>query len=404
VRALVVNKFGFVRGGLERVMFDEIEMLREAGHEVELFSTAHGDNLPARFEDRFPPYREFGPGGGFSARAVAQMFWNDQAAQAVRGVLEEYQPDVVHCHGIHRHLSPSVAAQARRAGIPVILTAHDFFLICPANTLLRGGTEPCAPRRCGTRQYFSAAGNRCVQGSVARSALAAVELTFQRAMRTYERSVDVFVAPSDFAAGAMILGGLPKERITVIRNSVRVSAAGVTRPAGPGEGFLYVGRLSREKGVEHAIEAARRCGAALTVAGDGPLGETLRAKGGAEFLGHIDSGTLAGLVARARAVVVPSICYENAPMAVLEGMAAATPVIASRIGGIPEQIEDGVSGILVEPGDVHGLSQAMKRLHDDEALASEMGERARRIAQERFSPERHLEALLGTYETAGSGS
>ena len=403
MRILVVNKFGFVRGGLERGMFGDIEALRALGHEVELFATAHPENVPARFAASFPPYHEIGVGSAGGPAAVRDMFSNRDAATAIATVIEEFRPDVVHCHGIHRHLSPSVLDAAHAKGVPTVLSAHDFFLVCPANVLLRGGSEPCYPRRCGTRLYGGVLAHRCVQHSAARSALAGLELSFQRIRRSYERGIDRIVAPSAFLARVLAEGGFDPARISVVPNGVEPSAI-ATLPPADRSGFLYAGRLSPEKGVDHAIEAAIRAGVALGVAGGGPLAGALAARQEAHLLGHLDAPELSRRMSRARALILPSVGYENAPMTILEAMAVGTPVIASAIGGIPEQIEDGVHGLLVPPGDVDALAAAMRRLAADDDLVARLGAAARERAEREFSIGNHLEQLLAVYRDVGARS
>ncbi|MBU4555989.1 MAG: glycosyltransferase [Actinobacteria bacterium] len=402
MKILVVNKFGFVRGGLERVMFDEIDALRGLGHDAELFATAHPENLPHRFAAQFPPYHEIGVAGAAGPAAVRDMFHNAAAAAAISRVIEEFQPDVAHFHGVHRHLSPSVLFAARATGVPTVLTAHDYFAVCPGNTLLRGGTVPCIPRRCGVRLYGAAMVYRCVQDSVSRSALAGLELSYQRVRRAYERGVDRFVAPSAFLAGVLTDGGFDPARVTVVPNAVPVPQGDVPGAA-QRAGFLFAGRLSPEKGVDVAIGAAARAGATLSIAGDGPDAVRLSQMGGeTRFLGRLASEELSALMRSVRALIVPSVCVENAPMVVLEAMAAGTPVIASAIGGIPEQFEDGVHGLLVAPGDVEALAVAMRNLESDDALVERLGHAARERVKRTFSLERHIESLLNVYRQVGA--
>lgn len=404
MRVLVVNKFGFVRGGLERVMFDEIEALRALGHEAELFATAHPDNLQHRFASEFPPYHEIGTGAAGSASVIRDMFSNPDAAVAISRVIEAFRPDVAHFHGIHRHLSPSVLEAARAAGVPTVLTAHDYFAICPGNTLLRGGSVPCLPRKCGMRTFASAAVYRCVQHSLSRSVLAGAELSYQRLRRSYERGVDRLIAPSAFIGEMLVAGGFERGQVTVVPNAIRPAGAPSTSIS-QRSGFLYVGRLSPEKGIDVAVRAALEAGVDLSIAGDGPEAGRFKVDSVMpRLLGQLGRDDLMREIAHARAVVLPSLVPENAPMAVLEAMALGTPVIASAIGGIPEQIEDGVQGLLVPPGDVAALAEAMSRLASDAGLAERMGNAARERVEREFSLERHMEALLGVYRDVGAAS
>jgi len=402
VRVLMANKFWFRRGGLERVMFDEIEWLESAGHEVAHFSTAHPANMDSPWAAFFVPYLELGPGETLSSvdrlRAATRMFANRQAAQRFDRLLDQFRPDVVHVHGIHRQISPSILAAARRHGVPVVQTLHDYHHICPADVLLYRGCEVCEPRRCGRLWYGPAVVGRCVRGSLVASALSAAETSFQRLRGVYEHSIARFISPSKFLADRMREGGWSVQ-MDVVPNAVPSDPVA----AGAREGFCLIGRLSPEKGVGVALEAARKAGAPVTVAGEGPLESHLRgAYPEVEFVGRLDSTEVADLLRRSVAVIVPSLCFENAPMSVLEAMGAGTPVIASAIGGIPEQVTDGVDGFLVPPGEVASLAEAMSRVMGDSALGARLGAAARNTVAGRFNPERHLEGILESYRAAGA--
>lgn len=400
MRILVANKFWYRRGGLERVMFDEIEWLEEAGHEVAHFSTAHPLNVDSAWSGYFAPYLELGPGSGLSAadkaRAVARMFENRPAARQFSRLVDDFKPDVIHVHGIHRQLSPSILGVARRRAVPVVQTLHDCHHLCPADTLLRGGSEKCDPPRCGTYWYGPAISHRCVRGSASVSALLAAETAVARMRHSYERGVTRFVAPSRCLRDMMSRGGwnVPTD---VIPNAVPLAECRV----GAGEGFAVIGRLTWEKGVDIALQAARQSEVRLTVAGVGPAEDTLKTRfPEAEFTGMLGKDAVAELVRRSRAVVVPSLWFENAPMSVLEAMAAGVPVIGSMSGGIPEQITSGHDGLLVPVGDADALADAMQLLANDPDLAVRLGNEARRTLQLRFAHDVHLVSLLETYERA----
>lgn len=398
MRILVANKFWYRRGGLERVMFDEIDWLEAQGHQVAHFSTSHPDNIDSPWSDGFVEYLELGGGaGGVGAlRAAFRMFDNRPAAQRFAVALERFRPDVIHIHGIHRQLSPSILKVARDRGVPVVQTVHDYHHVCPADTLLRGGCVTCEPRACGRYDYLPAVINRCHRGGLATSVLSAAETCYQRVRRAYEQGVARFISPSRFLADVMSEGGwsIPTD---VIPNAVPLPVLPPSSDSDTGA-FVFAGRLSPEKGVEVLLEAGRRAGQEVVVAGEGPCAEDLRSVGHGRFLGRLDGTAVESLMRGARAVVVPSVWFENAPMSVLEAMAAGKAVIASRIGGIPEQIEHERDGILVDAGDAEQLASAMRRLADDPGLAARLGASARDRVSREFTPERHVRALLSAYE------
>ena len=381
------------------MMFDEITWLEALGHEVAHFSTAHPQNVASPWSDYFAPYLELGEGSSLSRqdqlRAAARLFHNLPAQEAFGRLLDDFRPDLVHVHGIHRQLSPSILLAASKRGVPVLESLHDFHHICPGDTLLYRGLHQCGPRQCGNLWYGGCVRNRCVRGSLAASVLSASEVSFQRFRRAYERTITRFISPSLFMASQMALAGwsLPCD---VVPNAVLLSAP----REGSGHGFAMIGRLAVGKGVHVALEAASLAGARIRVAGTGPLeGELRSSYPDAEFLGFLDGAQIETLVRESRAVIVPSEWYENAPMSVLEPMSMGVPVIASRIGGIPEQLTHRRDGLLIDPGDVAALADAMRLIDRDEELATSLGLAARATVAERFSPELHTELLLKSYES-----
>lgn len=400
MRIVVANKFWYRRGGLEGVMFDEIEWLESAGHEIAHFSTNHPSNELTPWATYFVPYLELGANGNLSmtqkAHAALRMFSNVDAARLFDLLLRDFRPHVVHVHGIHRQISPSILTVARRHGIPVVQSLHDYHHVCPAADLLRRGVAPCEPRRCGRLWYGPCVGGRCVRDGLTVSALAAAETTWQRATLAYERGIARFICPSHFMALQMRQGGWTQP-CDLVPNAVQLGRENQE----PGDAFCIVGRLSREKGVGLALEAARRACVRVVVAGEGPASAELR-RGypEVEFVGNLDRLAVRSLMERSKALVVPSIWFENASISVLEAMAAGRPVVASRIGGIAEQVTHDVDGLLVRPGDVDALAHAMRQLADDAELAGHLGAAALRTVATRFTPAQHVHRLLGAYGAA----
>lgn len=399
MNVLVASKFWYPRGGLERVMFDEIAALEAAGHRVAHFATTHPANVPSPWSAYFTPYIELGKdaenGVVDRLRAAVRMFHNRGAARSIATLIDDFVPDVLHVHGIHRQISPSILQVARRARVPVVHTLHDYHHVCPGDVLLRGGVVPCDVE-CWRFAHLPAVRYRCVRGSLAASALSAAETAFQRGRGVYERCVDRFIAPSRFLRDRVTDAGWGVP-VSVLPNAVqprRIERCVTGDPV-----FLFVGRLSPEKGVDIALAAAAEANCELIVAGDGPLrGELSERWPSATFLGHIRPEEISQLLGRVSAVVVPSVCHENAPMSVLEAMSAGTPVIASRIGGIPELADDGCQGLLVEPGSVEELAAAMSRIADDRVLADALGRAGLQRVTAEFGPDTHLEGLVGIYE------
>lgn len=400
MRVLVASKFWYARGGLERVMFDEVAMLERSGHVVAHYSTRHPENEPSEWSGFFAPYIELGDDEGVSISerfvAALRLFNNRAAASSFERLLVSFKPDIVHIHGIHRQISPSILTVASAHDVPVVQTLHDYHHVCPADVMLREGVAPCDPRACGKYNYTPAVRYRCVRGSLGASVLSAGETAFQRIRGVYERTVCRFISPSQFLSEVMAEAGW-RVPISVLPNAPRpVDAFDAQRTRA---GFVYAGRLSAEKGLPTLLEAARAAGSNLTIVGTGPLAVSLeREYPEAQFLGHLDSSGVRAALGSARAAVVPSVWFENAPMSVLEAMAAGVAVVASRIGGIPELISHDVEGLLCDPGDVSSLALALRQLDNEDATCQRLGAAGRARVEMDFSEEAHMQGLVQIYE------
>ncbi len=406
MRILVVNKFYWEKGGSERVLFDLAHGYAAAGHEVIPFAMASPRNLPTPWADRFAPEVRWEGGGGLATlRAAAGVIHSGEAKRRLAALLRDARPDVAHLHNFHHQLSPSIVDALREAGVPAVHTLHDYKVVCP-NYLLFTRGDVC--RRCAGGRYLQAVVHRCVRGSAAASAVAAVESAWHRARRTLERGIRVFVAPSRFLADEVRAMGF-RGRLEVVPNGLDVDA--IPAATRPGEGFLYAGRLAHEKGVATLVEAALADPAlGVTIAGDGPDADALRraaarAPDRVRFCGALPRAELLARLRSARAVVMPSLWHENAPLAALEAAASAVPVIASRRGGLPEIVRDGENGILVPPGDPEALAKAMRSLQDSPDLAARLGRRGRAIAAGEYRVSDQVARMLELLaEVASSGS
>lgn len=419
MRVLHVNKFVYRRGGAEGYMLDVAEIQRAAGMEVEFWGMHHPENLAdLPLAATFAPHVELEPppGGLATLGASGRMVWSPASSKGLARALDRFRPDVVHFHNIYHQLSPSVLRPVRAAGIASVMTLHDYKLACPNYQLLSHG-RVC--ERCVGGSTLNAVRERCKSDSLGASALLAVESGLHRLTNAYA-PVDRFISPSHFLRRVMIRAGISPDRIVTLANVVSgVDAApraeDTSRRAGEAR-FVFAGRLSREKGVDVLIRALGEApdGIRLDIAGDGPLRAELEslaaevAPGRATFHGRLAKGEVEALVAKATAMVVPSRWHENQPMTILESFAAATPVVATTMGGMPELVRDGVEGRLVAPDDVAELARVLTELADDPAAARLMGERAREGFSAEFTPEAHLVGLGAVYDealrSAGRGS
>lgn len=401
-RVLMVNKFLYPRGGAEVYMLDLARMLAERGVETSFYAMRDPRNRDVDTSAYFPSPVDFEAPAGLRGRARAggRMLYSMSARRGMSRLLADRTVDVAHLHNIYHQLSPSVLAPLRTAGVPVVMTVHDYKLVCPVYTLQSNG-RLC--ERCVGGHYHHVVARRCNRGSLSGSTMVGFESWLHRALRSYLDGVDVFVAPSRYLARKLVAGGYSATRIVVIPNVVE--CAGVLTD--PGDSVLYAGRLSHEKGVDVLIDSLAGSRLELRIAGDGPqrgaLERLARDRGvPAVFLGHLAPDRLAAELEAARVVAVPSTWPENCPLIVLEAMAAGRPVVATGVGGLPELVADGETGLLVRPGDPTSLAGALTRLTADRNLARDLGAAGRRRALLRHSQDAHLAAVLAAYDQAAA--
>ncbi len=407
MRVLQVNAFHYLRGGVERTCFDEARWLAAAGHEVLHFAVRHPRNEFSPTATHFAPEVDYSEGAppGRLLRQLPHAVWSAPAARAIAGLVRERRPDIAHVHAPSRYLTPSVLRALERAGVPIVMTLHDFKPWCTNRTLFAHGA-PC--ERCRGGAHWHAFATGCVQGSRLRSAVGAVEAYAHDLLGAY-RGVRRWIAPSRFVAAKAVEHGAPPDRVRVLPHGVeRGAPAGAPAPVPPGPFVLFAGRLSPEKGVRLLPALADALAPVpVVVAGEGPLRGWLEreaaSRPGLRPIGHLDDAALAAHHAGAGAIVVPSLFYETFCYAAAEALLDRRPVVASRIGAIPELVEDGVTGLLAPPGDVAVLAAGLRRALDDPAAARWAAAGRERVAT-LGDPGRHVAGLVALYrEAAGAG-
>lgn len=394
MKVLIVNKFYYPRGGDCVCAISLERLLRENGHETAVFAMDYPENLATDFNRYFAPEVSFDGGIGNKLRAVARVFGGAGAKRAFKNILADFRPDVVHFNNIHSYLSPAIVKMAKDSGARTVWTLHDYKLVCPAYSCLSGGSvcEECIESGKG-----GVLKKKCMKGSLAASAIGYAEALYWTVGKL-ERMTDCFVCPSRFMASKMEQGGFDGRKLKVVCNFVdpeKVRSLSVVERREPY--YCYVGRLSAEKGVETLLKAAVQFPYPLKIAGGGPLAADLKERFGRcdniHFLGHLSAGEVKKLLSEARFSVMPSECYENNPLSVIESLCVGTPVVGARIGGIPELIEPG-NGQLFRSGSVDSLANNIAAAWGspyDYAAISES-------AMVRFSDSRYWQEMLSVYE------
>jgi glycosyltransferase involved in cell wall biosynthesis len=401
LKILFANKFFFLNGGSEVVMFDEMELMRKYELDVIEFSMRDARNFQSKYESYFVSHKDYrSHAHNGQIKSALSLIHSREAVKQITNLIHDERPDIMHCHNIYHQLTPSIINAASRLKTPVVLTLHDYKPVCPVYTQLwKGGL--CT--KCSDGRFEALLMQRCADGSIGRSALLWAEARYHAAARSYQR-VGMFIAPSRFMQNAVVRR-FGEDKVIHIPNGIDTSRIEVSRQD---EGFvLYLGRLSPEKGIETLLRAHASDNAAwrLVIAGSGPLLEDLKTRFPlAEFTGYLTGNALEARLREASVVVVPSEWHENSPLSILEAMAHAKPIVASRIGGIPELVREGETGLLFEPNNFQQLSNCIRTLLRDSDLRKKFGRQGRRIAETEYSLQRHGAALLSLYRSLTASS
>lgn len=387
-RILVVHERYQQAGGEDGVFDAHLAMLRAHGHEV---ATLVVDN--DEIDERISAL-------GRVTLAVDTV-WSRRGVARVREAVRAFRPEVLHAHNTFPLLSPAIHGAARAEGVATVQTLHNYRLICPSAVLFRDG-RPC--HDCVGRSIaWPGVLHACYRDSRPATLAVAAMQTVHRARGTWHRDVDAFIVLARSARDLLAQGGIPTARVSVVPNTVVDTTL---HDVGPGEGFLFVGRLTEDKGVATLLAAWERLprGIGLAIAGSGPLDSLVRAAASRNpdirVLGRLERGEVDIELARCRALVVPSLLYENCPLTVLEAFAAGRPVIGSGHGGIADLVEDGLTGRLVRPGDVAALASAVLEAQADPTAMARAGEAARSAYEERYTPEVGYVRLMEVYRAA----
>lgn len=404
MKILIINKFLYPRGGDAISALATGKLLESKGHQVIFW----GMNHPLTPE--YPMKRLFVDSIDYDAdvgllmklRMAGNILYSFEAKKKIRRLIEEEKPDIVHLHNFAHHISPSILDIFKRHEIPVVMTVHDYKLVCPAYTMSLKG-KPC--EKCMNGEYYHCISNRCVKGSYAKSMLSAAEMHLHHRILHIYDIIDRYIAPSQFIKDKIMAMGF-KGDITYLPNFININDFSPSY-AWEGNSIVYFGRLSPEKGLITLIEAMSDVeNISLNIIGDGPIKDKLEMQTGTKsnknirFLGYRAGQELKEEIKRSMFVILPSACYENCPRSILEAFAMGKPVIGADIGGIPELIKDGQNGYLFKSGDVNDLKDKITMLACRPDKIIEMGKEARTYAEKLYDAPRHYEKLMEVYKSA----
>lgn len=404
MRVLLINNRHFHGGGADMVYFSTGELLEDAGHEVVFFSRQSEQAEHYQLDNYFAP--DFEKGNILHRTAI--YFKNYEAAEALDRLLTKEHFDIAHAHLMWGGLSAAIIPVLHKHGIPLVHTAHDYRMVCPAYLLKDGKGEFC--ERCKGGRFINCFKHRCAKGSMMQSGIMTAEMYYRNRKWHPAKDLDGFIFVSNFSrrkhiefderfaqANTMVLYNCPGE---IVKESLDLSLDTFHSYC------LFYGRLSEEKGIPTLIKAFEQFPQLkLKIVGTGPLEDELKKycteKGmtNIEFLGYKSGKELFDLVAGAKYVCVPSECYENNPMTIVEAYSLRTPVIGAAIGGISEIVGDGNTGYVFESGSVDSLIKALEKASGlDRKAYMQMKQEAFGFAAANFSREKHLERLVHFYQ------
>ena len=384
MKILQIHNYYKTPGGECSVVRAEKKLLELHGHEVRLFS---------RDSREIDGYSTTG-----KISALLRIPYNLNIKQELSALLSELRPDVAHVHNVFPLLSPSIYDALSAGNIPTVQTVHNFRFLCPNGLMFIHG-KIC--EQCQTKNLFSSVKNRCIHDSIPVSALYAMALWNAQRTGNLPGNIDRFIALNHFVSDKLKRAGIAPNKISVLGNYIEHYS---NSPIAKKRYIVYLGRLSSEKGILTLLSAMDRVrNVTLKVAGTGPLESALKnfaerhALENVEFLGFVDGSDKLKLISEALCTVVPSEWYENFPISVLESLAVGTPVIASRMGGLPEMIEHGVTGLIFTPSDVEELAGSISNLVGVRSESDKMDWEAINAAHSRFGPDAHVKGLTDIY-------
>ena len=378
----VHNKYKF-RGGEDESREAEDRLLVSKGHEIRQII----------FDNRTIQ-------GAGALKAGLSASWSPRSYRKVHRAIDTWKPDVLDVHNFFPLASPAVHHAAWKLGVPVVQTLHNFRLLCPGALLFRKG----APCEDCIHSWFPWRGivHRCYRGSALETSAVSLMIAVHQTLRTWERTVAQFIATSEFAKRKFVEAGFPESRIMVKPNFV-------LDPGGPGTGggeFVFVGRLTPEKGVRTllAAMALTNPSVSLAVVGDGPLEAEVRSAAARDprirYLGRILQAEVLDLLGRATALIFPSEWYETFGRVAAEAFARGTPVIAARIGAVAEIVDDGRTGFHFQPGDARDLARVIDVAHGSPEKLASMRREAHREFELKYTAKRNYELLMSAYGRA----
>lgn len=404
MKTLLINKFLYNKGGDAVCTLATGKLLQSRGGQVLFFGMKHPDNPVYPHQEHFVDNMDLNAGGGVVKQwdIAGKLLYSFEAKSKIEKlIMKAGKPDIVHLHNFAHQISPSILHVFKKHKIPVVMTMHDYKLICASYAMLSKGRS-CD--LCKAGKYFNCFLQECVKKSKAKSLLNTVEMYLHHKLLHIYDIVDVFISPSLFLKEKVAEMGF-KGKVFHIPNFVNIPDFTPVYDWTE-RSICYIGRFSHEKGVLTLVEAVKGLDVTLKIIGDGPLwGEVkdkIRNEGisNVKLLGYMNAGELKSEISKSMFTVIPSEWYENNPRSVIESFALGKPVVGARIGGIPELVQDGVTGYTFKSGDPRALAEKIRIMLSDEEKIKELGKNSRAFVERELTADVHYDKLMAVYEYA----
>ena len=397
MKILLVNKFLYPKGGAETYVFKLGEMLTEKGHEVQYFGLENKENIVGNNAQSYVSDMDFAKGIVKNLKAPFKIIYSREARKKIRKVLKDFNPDIVHLNNIQFHLTPSIILEANKyrkkykSDLKIIYTAHDYQLICPSHGLFDTDIRVC--EKCLGGNYTHCLRTKCVKGSLMKSFLGMMDAYVWKKSKAYSY-IDTIICPSRFLKSKLDIQKRFADKTVALHNFIEDKKIDTVVKD---DYVLEFGHLSRDKGTNTLLEVAKRMPEArFLFAGYGVAVEDMKDVENAEYVGFKTGEELVSLISRAKCSVYPSEWYENCPFSVIESQMFRTPVICSRMGGIPELVKDKETGLLFEAGNADDLEAKLRYFLYTEGIAQQYTENCKDVSFE--TPETYYNKLIKIYK------
>ena len=403
MRILMINKFLYPNGGSETYVLGLGEFLEKQGHEVQYFGMEHTGRCVGNRVGAYTSDMDFhGAGKREQLMYALKTIYSAEARKKIRQVLDDFKPNICHLNNFNYQLTPSIILEIRkweketRNPCGIVFTAHDYNLLCP-NHLMHDPNTGANCEKCLGGHFLNCIKGRCIHGSRAKSVIGTAEAFVWNAVGVY-RNIDRIICCSQFLKHKMDTNPALASKTVALHNFVEDL---YPRQEKKQDYVLYFGRFSKEKGTETLLEACRELPhIPFVFAGKGPLEDMVNAVPNVRNVGFQTGEALKKLVAQARFSVCPSECYENCPFSVMESQVLGTPVLGADIGGIPELVQQGVTGELFESGNAVSLADHIQKLWEDASLTERYSQNCQKVHFD--SIDEYTRKLMEIYHAAGA--